>query len=154
MRGPAKNIKCINKLTRVVPVTTPIHCFKHMLCPSHFRNTLPGDPVANAEGAMATVIAQLKVLPVTVVARKITGQPSAGPGGTVHHGHPPGRDHKRGRGGPVTSTRRMEEEAATGLATWRPLLKGHSSQRHTSSSPSRSRLLSHSHQHHHSLPKW
>ena len=116
MRGLAKNIKCINKLTRVVPVTTLIHCFKHMLCPSHFRNTLPGDPVANAERAMATVIAQLKGLPVTAVARRITGQPSAGPGGTVHQdAHPPGKGHKRGRGGTVTSsTRRMEVEAATG----------------------------------------
>ena len=153
MKGPAKNIKCINKLTRVVPVTTLIHCFKHMLCPSHFRNTLPGDPVANAEGAMATVIAQLKVPPVTAVARKITGQPSVGPGGIAHHGHPPGKGHKRGRGDTAASTRRMEEEAITGLATRRPLPKGHSSQRHTSSSPSRSRLLSHSLHHHHFLPK-
>ena len=119
MKGPAKNIKCINKLTWVVPVTTPIHCFKHMLCPSHFRNTLPGDPVANVEGAMATVIAQLKVPPVTAVARKITGQPSAGPGGIAHHDvHPPGKGHKRDRGDPVrSSTRRMEEEVPTGLAT-------------------------------------
>ena len=61
--------------------------------------------------------------------------------GAVHLDvHPPGKGHNnRGKGDQAASSSRRakEVEVATSLETRRPLPKGHSSQRHTSSSPSR-----------------
>ena len=156
MRGPAKNIKCTNKLAQVVPVTTLIHCFKQMLWPSHFRDTLPKDLVANAEGAMAMEIAQHRVLPATPVARRTTGPPSAEWGGTVQQDvHHPWEGHSnRGKGDQVASSSRKAKEAqgtsSTMARSW-VLPRHRSSQRHTRLIPSK--LPSHSLPHQHTLPK-
>ena len=116
MKGPARNIKCINKLTPGQPVTMLIHCFIQMLCPSHFRNALPRDPVANAAEFMAMETARQQGQPATPVARRTTGQPYAEAlgGGTVRQDVPLPRVGHSNKGkedqAASSSTRKAKED--------------------------------------------
>ena len=159
MKGPARNIKCINKLTPGQPVAIPIHCFIQMLCPSHFRNALPRDPVANAAEFMATEIAQQLEQLVTSVARRTTGQPYAEAlgGGTVRQDVPlPRAGHSnKGKGDQAasSSTRKAKEDQGSSPgARNKAHPTSHSSHRRSSSIPWQ--LLSHSFLDQHTLPKW
>ena len=98
MRELAKSTRSTSKLTQWhPPVTTPILCYKQVLCHSLFRKALPRGPVANVDAHTIMVTVLPMGLHAVTVARRTTGLSNVEPlgGGTVHLvTHPPWEGHR------------------------------------------------------------
>ena len=99
MKGPAKSTRYTSKLTQWhPPVTTPILCYKQVLCQNLFRKTLPREPVANVDTLTTTGNAQCMGLYAAAVARRTTGLSNVealGLGSVHLVTHPPWEGHNR-----------------------------------------------------------
>ena len=127
MRDLTKSTRYTSKLTQWHPpeVTTPILCYKQVLCQSLFRKALPRRPVASVD--IHTMNALPMALHAVSVTRRITwlSNVEALGGGTAHQNvHPPWEDHRnRSKEDPLATSSSTKAETRRRRRRWWPVLQ-------------------------------